>query len=159
MSKAYGLPGLRIGWIAARNRDLLGRFNRCKHYLSICNSAPSERLALIALKAREHILEHNRERVIANLARLDAFFGEFPDLFDWHAPDGGCVAYPRYCGEDGVETFCRRLVEEEGVLLLPASIYRSDLLANVADDHFRIGCGRRGIDEGLDVMRAFLTRT
>jgi len=48
MSKAYGLPGLRIGWIATQDKEVLGRLERYKHYLSICNSAPSERLAVIA---------------------------------------------------------------------------------------------------------------
>ena len=51
LSKAYGLPGLRIGWIASRDRALLTRFERAKHYTSICNSAPSEALAVVALSA------------------------------------------------------------------------------------------------------------
>ena len=53
MSKAYGLPGLRIGWIACRDRAVLDRLERAKHYTTICNSAPSEVLALIALRARD----------------------------------------------------------------------------------------------------------
>ncbi len=52
MSKAYGLPGLRIGWIMSRDRDVLQRMERYKHYLSICNSAPSEYLAAAALRGR-----------------------------------------------------------------------------------------------------------
>ena len=40
MSKSYGLPGLRVGWIASQDRDVLSRMERVKHYLSICNSAP-----------------------------------------------------------------------------------------------------------------------
>ena len=51
MSKAYGLPGLRIGWMATTDQELLGRVEKYKHYLSICNSGPSEALALVALKA------------------------------------------------------------------------------------------------------------
>ncbi|MGH6934312.1 MAG: aminotransferase class I/II-fold pyridoxal phosphate-dependent enzyme, partial [Dongiaceae bacterium] len=102
MSKAYGLPGLRIGWLACEDRDLLSRFERYKHYLSICNSAPSEVLARIALKAREQILEKNRKIVRRNIAALSGFFAEFPDLFDWHEPDGGCVGFIRYKGKDGV---------------------------------------------------------
>ena len=60
MSKAYGLPGLRIGWIACRDRAVLDRLERAKHYTTICNSAPSEVLALIGLRARERLLERNR---------------------------------------------------------------------------------------------------
>ena len=120
MSKAYGLPGLRIGWIAGRDTDMLQRFERYKHYLSICNSAPGERLAMIALQARERILERNRGILRENLADLDAFFAEHAGLFEWTRPHGGCVAYPRFQGRGGVENLCRRLVEEAGVLLLPA---------------------------------------
>ncbi|GIG67966.1 aminotransferase class I/II-fold pyridoxal phosphate-dependent enzyme [Phytomonospora endophytica] len=157
MSKAYGLPGLRIGWIACRDRELLGRLERAKHYTSICNSAPSEVLALMALRAGERILTRNRAIIAANLPSFDAFFARFPDLFAWSPPQGGCVAYPRYLGEDGVEEMCRSLVEEEGVLLLPASIYRSELTP-VPGDRFRVGVGRHGPQEALDLWAAWLDR-
>ena len=147
-SKSLGLPGLRIGWITCRDRALLSRLERAKHYTTICNSAPSEVLARIALKARATILDRNRALIAANLPVFDAFFAEFPDVFEWHPPDGGCVAYPRYLGPGGVEEFCRRLVEEAGVLLLPASIYRSELTPTPAD-RFRIGVGRAHPEEGL----------
>ena len=155
MSKAYGLPGLRVGWIACRDRDVLARMERVKHYLSICDSAPSEVLATIALKAREQILERNRSIAKENLAKLQAFFSRHGDRFEWYEPDGGCIAFPRYLGDDGVESFCKRLVEEAGVLLLPASMYRSELLST-ASDRFRIGYGRRGMDEALEAFEAFL---
>ncbi len=157
MSKAYGLPGLRIGWIASPDTALLLKFERYKHYLSICNSAPSERLAVLALSVSDRILERNRALIAENLEKMDAFFADHADLFDWTRPDGGCVAYPRYRGADGVETFCRDLVEEQGVLLLPASVYHSELMDAPAG-RFRIGFGRRGIDAGLTAMRAFLER-
>ncbi len=141
-SKSLGLPGLRIGWITCRDREVLARLERAKHYTTICNSAPSEVLARIAIKARKQILDRNRDIIAANLPLFDAFFAEFADLFEWRAPDGGCVAFPRYTGADGVEEFCERLVAEAGVLLLPASIFRSDLTATPGD-RFRIGIGRR----------------
>jgi hypothetical protein len=156
MSKAYGLPGLRIGWIACRDHDLLARMERYKHYLSICNSAPSEVLAEIALKARETLLARNRGLVVENLKRLDAFFAQFEPLFEWKAPKGGCVAFPRYLGSEGVEVFCRRLIEEAGVLLLPASIYRSEL-TETPRDRFRIGFGRANLPAGLEAMQAWLS--
>jgi len=157
MSKAYGLPGLRIGWLACKDRDMLVRFEHYKHYLSICNSAPSEVLARIALKARDKILGKNRAIVRSNLAALDGFFAEFSDLFDWKQPDGGCVGFIRYKGKDGVEAFTRRLVEESGVLFLPASIYRSEL-AEVPASCLRVGFGRSHVPEGLVAMRNWMTR-
>lgn len=157
MSKAYGLPGLRIGWIACRDRDLLARLERMKHYLSICNSAPSERLAVMALGARDRILARNCALVDENLARLDRFFAERPDLFEWRRPDGGCVGYPRYLGPEGADAFAHELVERAGVLVLPAGIYRSEL-GDTPPDRFRIGFGRTGMEEGLAAFRAHLSR-
>jgi hypothetical protein len=157
MSKAYGLPGLRIGWIACRDRGLLSRMERIKHYLSICNAGPSEHLAVIALKARAKILTRNRALIADNLKTMNAFFDEFSDLFDWSVPDGGCIAFPRYKGLDGVESFCRRMAEEDGIILLPASIYHSALGATPTD-RFRIGFGRSYTSEGLSAMRAALRR-
>ncbi|RVP11001.1 aminotransferase class I/II-fold pyridoxal phosphate-dependent enzyme, partial [Sinorhizobium meliloti] len=140
MSKAYGLPGLRIGWIACRDHALLQRMEGMKHYLSICNSRPSEVLATIALKSRHRILELNRALCTRNLEKLGAFFAEFAALYEWQAPDGGCVGFARYHGPGSVEEHCRRLVEESGVLLLPSSLFVSDLLP-VAQDRFRVGFG------------------
>ncbi|WFR71047.1 aminotransferase class I/II-fold pyridoxal phosphate-dependent enzyme [Prescottella defluvii] len=154
-SKSLGLPGLRIGWITCRDRALLSRLERAKHYTTICNSAPSEVLARIALEARTTILERNRALIAANLPVFDALFSEFADAFEWQAPDGGCVAYPRYLGSEGVEEFCTRLVEESGVLLLPASMYRSELTPTPAD-RFRIGVGRRNSEDGLAVFAQWM---
>ena len=88
MSKAYGMPGLRIGWIALRNKNILSKMERLKHYLSICNSAPSEILATIALNSKKNILERNKKIVTDNLIILNQFFHQYSNLFDWNEPDG-----------------------------------------------------------------------
>ncbi len=155
VSKAYGLPGLRVGWIACRDRGVLDRMQAMKEYLSICNAAPSEVLATIALTAGGRILARNRAITAGNLTTLAEFFGRHAQRFDWYEPDGGCVAFPRYLGEEGVESFCARLVRDAGVLLLPGSMYCSDLLP-VPQDRFRIGYGRFGMDEALAAFEAFL---
>jgi aspartate/methionine/tyrosine aminotransferase len=155
MSKAYGLPGLRVGWIACKDRALLARMEHIKHYLSICNASPSEHLAVIGLKARARILARNLALIDGNLESVNAFFAEFADLFDWQVPDGGCIGFPRYKGKDGVESFCTRLAEEIGVVLLPSSIYQS-ALTPTPTDRFRIGFGRSYVPEGLAAMRAWL---
>ncbi|MBL9034064.1 MAG: aminotransferase class I/II-fold pyridoxal phosphate-dependent enzyme, partial [Rhodospirillaceae bacterium] len=152
MSKAYGLPGLRVGWIASKDHALLERMERIKHYLSICNAGPSEHLAVIALKARDKVIGRNVALLKDNLQAVERFFADYPGRFQWYRPDGGCVAFPRYLGSDGVESFCHRLAEEAGIVLLPASIYTSSLNP-VAADRFRIGFGRSYTKQGLDEMR------
>ncbi len=157
MSKAYGLPGLRIGWIACQNLDLLQQMERYKHFLTICNSAPSERLALIALKARDVILTKNRKLLSENAQKLETFFSEFPDIFRWTRPDGGAVGYPKYLKDTDCNQFCADLLDETGIMLLPPRIYNSQLLPT-PQDHFRVGFGRTGIDEMLDVFYHYLKK-
>jgi aspartate/methionine/tyrosine aminotransferase len=157
MSKSYGMPGLRVGWVACHDHALLATLERHKHYTSICGSAPSEFLATVALRAGERIQARNRGIIAANLPVFAEFFAARQDLFEWVPPVGGCVAFPRYRGADGVETFCRELVETAGVVLLPASIY-SSALATVPADRFRIGVGRRDPAPALAAFDHFLTR-
>ena len=155
MSKAYGLPGLRVGWLACRDRELLDRLERRRHFSSICGAGPSEFLATIALRHADAVRARNRAIIAANLPLVDAFFADHATLFEWQRPIGSCVAFPRYLGVDGVEAFCGTAVEEAGVLLLPGSIYRSDL-AEVPADRFRIGIGRRAVPEGLEALATWL---
>ena len=155
-SKSYGLPGLRVGWIACRDRALLERLEKRKHYTSICNAGPAEYLAAVALRQREAIWERNRGIVAANRPPFDDFFARWPDLFDWQPPVGGCVCFPRYKGGD-VEKFCRQLLDAEGVLVLPASMYASEI-AEIPADHFRVGIGRLGLEDGLAAFDRFLQR-
>ena len=156
MSKSFGLPGLRIGWIACADTGILSKMERLKHYLSICNSGPSERLAKIALTNRDKLLARNCAIVDENLPKWDAFFERHQELFDWYRPNGACTAFPRYKGPDGVEAFTRALVEESGVLLLPSTIYHSEL-GDTPKDRFRLGFGRKGLDAGLAVMEAHVS--
>jgi len=107
------------------------------------------------LRARDLILARNRALTEQNAKKLTVFFAEFPELFDWRRPDGGCVGFPRYKGPGSTDDFCEDLVETAGVLLLPPKIYRSELLA-APQDRFRIGFGRKGLDEGLAAFRAYL---
>ena len=157
MSKAYGLPGLRIGWIVCADTVVLSKMERLKHYLSICNSGPSEKLANVALKNRDKLLTRNCSIIDQNLPKWDAFFARYPQLFEWSHPDGSCMAFPRYKGEDGVEQFCQSLVEQSGVLFLPSTIYSSDLSAT-PNDRFRLGFGRIGLDEGLAALDAHMVK-
>ena len=74
MTKAFGLAGLRIGWVASQDTEFLQNAGAYKLYTSICDGVPSEILALIALRAKEIILKRNRDIILANLQLLDSFF-------------------------------------------------------------------------------------
>jgi aspartate/methionine/tyrosine aminotransferase len=148
MSKAFGLAGLRIGWIATRDTALRQRVAALKDYTTICNSAPSEILALIAVRARQQIVARTNAILRDNLALLDAFFSANGDRFTWTRPRAGSVCFPALVGRNADE-FAAGLVEREGVLLLPASQF------GYAGNHFRLGYGRRDMPDGLQRLEAY----
>lgn len=150
MSKAYGMPGLRVGWIACRNEEMIHKMKLMKDYLSICNSAPSEILSVIALCNQEKILARNNQIVDANLKTLDQFFIEYNHLFEWVRPQGGCVGFVKYKGSETVDHFCDQLVKETSVLLLPSTVYSYN------NNYFRIGFGRKNMPECLEKFKEFL---
>ena len=152
MSKSFAMAGLRIGWLATRDRDLLDRCARMKDYTTICSSAPSEVLALIGLRARDRVLGRSRRIVADNLAILDDLFRRRADRFSWIRPRGGSIAFPRLLGEESIDDFAARLVEAEGVLLLPGSQFGHP------GNHFRIGFGRENLPAAVERLEAFLDR-
>lgn len=150
MSKAFGMAGLRVGWIACQDTHLLHKIKKMKDYLSICNSAPAEILSLIALKNKDFILKRNNQIVSDNLVLLDHFINEYQDRFTWVRPQGGCVGFVNYKSTEAVDDFCERLIKQTGVLLMPASVY------NHQSQYFRIGFGRKNMPVALEKFKDFL---
>ncbi len=144
-SKAYGLAGLRIGWIATRDRSLYEGMAAFKDYVTICNSGPSEFLATLALRHGETLLTRIRDLTTRNLALLDEFFARRSSLFDWRRPRAGTTAFPRYLG-GSAERFCDDLVRRAGVLLLPSTAF------DAGDDRVRVGYGRANLPEALNAL-------
>jgi len=165
MSKAFGLAGLRLGWVVSHDGPLLERMKALRDYTTICSSAPSELLALMGLRSREAILTRNRELVHRNVAAATAFFARHSSLLTWIPPQAGTVCFPRTgnrtatraaaraAGSKGAEAFCERVLSDTGVLLLPSTVY------DYGDEHFRMGLGREDFETGLAVLDAYLTGT
>lgn len=149
MSKSYALAGLRIGWLACRDSSVPARVARLKDYTTICSSAPSEVLALMALRARERVLERSRAIVAANLAHAHRFFSGRADV-RWVPPRAGSVAFPWFAEHDA-STLSPALAERESVLLLPGGLFDRD------PHHFRLGLGRRDFPDALRGFERFLT--
>jgi aspartate/methionine/tyrosine aminotransferase len=149
MSKTYGLAGLRIGWIATRNEALFRELAAFKDYTSICNSAPSEFLATLALRHAEAIVERNLQIIRANLDRLDHCFGAHAELFAWHRPKAGSIAFPMLL-RGKVDEFCADLLKKKGVLLLPGTLYGSGF------NSFRVGFGRRNLPAALEKFEEYV---
>ena len=150
MSKSFALAGLRIGWLTTKNNGWLKRFMEFKDYTTICNSAPSEILALMGLRAKDKILRRNHDIIRTNLAQLDDFFSRHESFFEWKQPEAGPVAFPKLNETIDPNDFCHDLVEKKGVMLLPPSVY--DFQGN----HFRIGFARKNLPEALEKLEEYL---
>ncbi|MDM8534607.1 aminotransferase class I/II-fold pyridoxal phosphate-dependent enzyme [Clostridiaceae bacterium HSG29] len=150
MSKAYGLAGLRIGWLATRDEELLGKLIKMKHYTSICSSGPSEKLSIIALKNSDMLLQRNTQIIKDNLIIADAFFNKYSSLFKFNRPMAGPVAFIKMNIEMPIAEFCDELVDKQSVLLLPSNIYDMD------SQYFRMGFGRINFKESLDQFEKYL---
>jgi len=154
MSKSFAMAGLRIGWLATRDRDVLERCARFKDYTTICSSAPSEVLALIGLRARETVLARSRSIVADNLVALDTFFDAWSDRFTWVRPRAGSVGFPRLTVPGvSIDDWAAGLVEAEGVLLLPGSQF------DYGGNHFRLGFGRADLPIALERLERHAERT
>ena len=154
MSKAYALAGLRIGWLATHDRELLARAAAFKDYTTICSSAPSEILSIMALRARDQVLARSRRIVAGNIERVDGFFEDWADRFSWVRPRAGSIGFPRLTVPGvTIDDWAADLVEAEGVLLLPASQFGHP------GNHFRLGFGRTDLPEALGRLESYATRT
>ncbi|MBS1876740.1 MAG: aminotransferase class I/II-fold pyridoxal phosphate-dependent enzyme [Acidobacteria bacterium] len=141
LSKSFGLPGLRVGWLAARDSALLDRCVGVKDYTTICGSAPSEALAMIALDASGLILRRNLDIVLRNRDAARACFA--PPNYRWLQPAGGSTGFPMWTGPGSVEDFAAAMLAERQVLAVPGGLF------GWPGSHFRVGLGRENLPEVL----------
>lgn len=150
LSKAFGLPGLRIGWLATRDPNILARCVNLKDYTTICSAAPSEILGIIALQATEAIVSRNLGIVRSNLTLADCFFAARTDQFVWLRPRGGSVAFPRLSLTLTATQLAWDLLEHRNTMLVPGEMFDHE------GNHFRLGLGRWSFSEALAALEAYL---
>ncbi|HBF39824.1 MAG TPA: aspartate aminotransferase, partial [Firmicutes bacterium] len=133
MSKTFGLPGLRIGWLASQDQTLIKQCCGFKDYTTICSSAPSEVLAIIGLRAKEQLISRSLSLILQNKQLAGDFFGRFPEIFRWLAPKAGSTAFPELIAGIPVDKFCEDVVLKMNLMILPGTVF--DFTGN----HFRVG--------------------
>jgi aspartate/methionine/tyrosine aminotransferase len=149
LSKAYGLAGLRLGWMATHDRYLRAELAAFKDYLTICNSAPSEFLGTIAARHSEALFDRSRRRLVANLDLLEAFMERRADTFAWRRPRAGSTTFPRL-RQGGAEAFCAELLRDTGIMVVPSGRF------DYGDAHVRIGYGRQNFPQVLGELEQYL---
>jgi aspartate/methionine/tyrosine aminotransferase len=149
LSKSFGLAGLRIGWLATRDREAVDAVIAHKDYTTICAPGPTQLLACAALEQADALEARARAIIAANLERARAFVARHAARFAWRAPDAGSVALARLAG-GGAEAFCARAVAEAGVMIVPSTVF------DFGDAHVRLGLGRTGFGPALAALEAWL---
>ncbi len=152
LSKAYALPGLRIGWLATRDQQAFEAFKVYKDYTTICASAPSEILATIGLRNGERIAGRNREIIRENKSLAHEMFRKYPQVFKWHESGGSSIGFHRLQLPISIDDFCHELVTEKEVLLAPGRMFE------VPTNHFRMGYGRLNFPQGLALLEEYIQK-
>ena len=174
MSKAVGLPGLRIGWLATSDATLLKTASSLKDYTTICNSAPSEILALGGVRQWDQIVAERQMTIIRhNLQVLDEYVnGKWKGIVQWKGPKAGSVGWAVIPLVNGwnIEKMTEVIAEQVGVMLLPETVYYTStgngsdsdsdmaVLEKQSKGRVRIGYARKGLPAALEALHLAFTK-
>ncbi len=153
LSKTYGLPGIRIGWLICRDKKLMNTFLAAKEQIMLCGSVVDEEIAARYLAHRKKHLPAVKKEIRAKFGILKSWFGAQSDL-EWVEPSGGVVSFPRIRDPRvNPDRFYRVLNERYKTFVGPGHWFETDRR------YMRIGFGwpsRSELSEGLaNVSRAF----
>ena len=151
LSKCFGLPGLRVGWLITPDAALSQEVQELKSYVTICASAPSEILALIGLENWQALTARAVEIVRRNIEHCRAFFGRYAGLFWVRYPQSGTVTLVELRADRSVDDFAAAAVADQGVTILPASVMLFE------SNYFRLGLGRRSLPQALEPLEQVIS--
>jgi aspartate/methionine/tyrosine aminotransferase len=142
LSKSYGLPGIRMGWLTTRDAALMERCLAAKEQILITNSVVDEAIGFAALEGRARLMPVIRARIDDALMTVRAWMAGDP-CFEWHEPRGGVVGFPRLRPdfEVDVDRFYAGLFEHHGTVVGPGHWF------DQSRRHFRLGYGWPAPDE------------
>ena len=155
LSKGFGLPGLRAGWVASQDRSLLARVLVEKSALSSCMASPNEVLAHIALQAEAQIVGRNNAIARANLQCLDGLYAAHPDVFAPGVHTNLAFSSPRFLRDGDASGFAIGLMREVGVLVLPWTLWQSPLAA-IPTNRLRISLSSHRTEAAADAIAQFV---
>lgn len=145
LSKAYGLPGLRVGWCFAAP-EVLEKFVRVRDYTLLHLSPLVELLAQRAVEQADTLIDLRRATARTNRSAVDRWIRRNEDRVSWVPPEGGVCGFPRFEVPD-VDDLCHRLGKDHGVLMVPGSCFG-------VPRHARLGFGgpTDRLTRGLEVL-------
>jgi len=147
VSKAYGLPGLRIGWIATQNQEILKSALAIKEHITICNSSLTEAIATQILEKKHLLINRVKGHILQNYSLLKTWLLLHNDVLEYVEPKAGVVCLPRFKTEITID-FYRALAHDYNVFVIPGSCFE------MSDKYFRVGFGgkREELEKGLELF-------
>ena len=161
MSKAYSLAGIRVGWIASRNRDIIEKCQAARDYTTISVSKFDQSVASFALSPEtiHSLLARNIQLAKANLELLDRIIVKHDEYCSYVKPVAGTTAFVKF-ERDGrpidAAAFCKALQEKTGVMFLPGDVGFGEEFKG----YVRIGYVNKTeiVKEGLEEVRKFMRK-
>ncbi len=156
MSKCYGLPGIRVGWVASKNNHIIDSILTIREQLSICNNALGEEIALHVLERKEAFLQQTHKHIETN-RRTAAQWIDGHEYLEWVYPEVGVVSFPRLKSDVHVdpEKLYRLLAEEFKTFVVPGRCFEMDnrfFRLGFGATHEEIEAGLANIDRALNQL-------
>jgi aspartate/methionine/tyrosine aminotransferase len=150
MSQIFSMAGLRLGWIAARDEELMERFKERRDYDTISCGVIDDQLAALALANKEKVYERNSKILLQNRKILDDWVKETPEVY-YQKPEGGTTALVYYRKDMPSYDLCVKLLQSKGVLFTPGECFEME-------GAVRIGYAfdSKLLKQGLDLFAEFL---
>lgn len=152
LSKSFGLPGLRIGWIVTKNRELYNKIANLKDYTTICNSAPSEILAIFALKNADYLFNKNKAIIKENISLTRSLFDLHNNILNWNEPEGSSIIFPNFKNGKSAKIIAQELIKKMNICITPGNLF------GMEEKYFRIGLGRTELKTSLEKFNEYLSK-
>lgn len=152
LSKSFAMPGARCGWLITKNTDYLNLFKTYKDYTTICSSATSEILSIMALRQGDAIIARNIDIIMPNLDRIDVLAAKYKGIITYKRPIAGSICMPLLRDDINIDVLAKKLITQLSLMLLPASVY------NISSNAFRLGFGRKDLIENINILDNYLEK-
>lgn len=152
MAKTFGLAGLRIGWVTSKDKKLLEKIVAYKDYLTICNSAPSEILSVIALNHKENFVNPNLKKITQNIKFFTDFAKKHQSIIDFIPPKAGSTGFIKLNIPETTFEFSENMVKKTGIMTVPSEMF------DFGSKHIRIGFGRENFPQVLEIFDSYLEK-